>query len=254
MNLKRPTLRLSPLKASEDDESSQLQHALEFEYDCDAPKCGILVHVVLSPEHPEAQSKDAPSPMSVFETTTEGGFGRKLGLDDGAMLELGRYEPNSAPAPSAQETAPAAAPSAPPAEGTASVPVRPPAGGPDRRSKRFSFHLRRRANRAVAGPALAVVDAEAAAPTTEEGIAKDAASTKENEDDLGVKVTIRLAALDEDGKELTSPNEQVTYLHVVRFGAPPVVVEGTDTEEDTRPWVVKVVKREAVVSSSPNPP
>lgn len=244
MNLKRPTLRLSPLKAQEDDESNHLQHALEFEYDCDAPKCGISVHVVLSPEHPEAQSKDGPSPVLVFETTTDGGFGRKLGLDDGAVLELGRLEPRAAPA---EESA--AAPSAPALESTASGPVRPPAGVPDRRSKRFSFHLRRR-NHAVAGPALAVVDAETAAPTAEDAT-KDTASAKESDEEQGVKVTIRLSALDEDSKELGSPNEQVTYLHVVRFGAPPVAVEGTDPEEDTRPWVVKVVKREAVVSNQP---
>lgn len=60
-------------------------------------------------------------------------------------------------------------------------------------------------------------------------------------------MAIRLAALDEDGKELTSPNEQTTYLHIVRFGAPSVPVEGAPEEEDKRPWVVKVVKREATI-------
>ena len=60
---------------------------------------------------------------------------------------------------------------------------------------------------------------------------------------MGVKAMIRLAALDEDGKSLSCINEQTTYLHIVRFGAPPPA-----DEEDKRPWVVKVVKREATVS------
>jgi len=57
-----------------------------------------------------------------------------------------------------------------------------------------------------------------------------------------VKVTIRLVALDAAGMPLSSPNEQGTYLHVVRLSAAPA-----DGEEGARPWVVKVVKREATI-------
>ncbi|HEV7737628.1 MAG TPA: hypothetical protein VGO47_09705 [Chlamydiales bacterium] len=41
---------------------------------------------------------------------------------------------------------------------------------------------------------------------------------------------------------LTSLNSQTTYLHIVRVGAvpPPPAL-------DTRPWVVRVVKREATI-------
>src|ERR1700683_4252360 len=53
VNLKRPTLRLSPLSLAPTDDpthkDSHDHHGLEFEYDCDAPKCGIYVHVLLSP-------------------------------------------------------------------------------------------------------------------------------------------------------------------------------------------------------------
>lgn len=70
---------------------------------------------------------------------------------------------------------------------------------------------------------------------------------KEEED--GIRVIIRLAALDEQGTELISPNEQLTYLHVVRFGTKSTPSEEASEEvEDVRPWVVKVVKREATVS------
>jgi hypothetical protein len=91
---------------------------------------------------------------------------------------------------------------------------------------------------------LAVVDAEPV--VAQEGKPKDGKEDAEE----GVKVTIRLAALDEQGTELVSPNEQITYLHIVRFGQQSTdVPEGGDTASDARPWVVKVVKREATVCS-----
>ena len=114
-----------------------------------------------------------------------------------------------------------------------------PGSGARSSRRRFSHFLRRRSTiQNVSGPALAVVDAE---PTT--GVAE---ATKGKEDVAeGVKVTIRLAALDEQGTELASPNEQITYLHIVRFGPR----ADTEHDEDTRPWVVKVVKREATVGT-----
>ena len=49
MNLKRPTLRLTPLQADDDDGTTHHDgaHALEFEFDADAPKAAINVSVVL---------------------------------------------------------------------------------------------------------------------------------------------------------------------------------------------------------------
>ncbi|KAI0656938.1 hypothetical protein C8Q70DRAFT_305267 [Cubamyces menziesii] len=247
VNLKRPTLRLSPLEndASDDAEhaDSQHHHALEFEFDCDAPKCAIRVHVLLSPKHPMAGKPDTSgfSRLLVFETVVDGGFGRLLKLEDGAMLELGRFDHQSA----------VATPSEPP-QAVSSTPDLDKAPTPEpasaennHRRKRFTpFHFRKRnQERGVAGPALAVVDADVHPSNEGEDKSKE---TKDDEEEVGVRVTIRLVALDEDGKELPSPNEQVTYLHIVRFGAPPVAVDGTE-EEDRRPWVVKVVKREATI-------
>ena len=244
VNLKRPTLRLSPLEneASEDAEhaDSQHHHALEFEYDCDAPKCAIRVSVLLAPKHPMAGKPDASgfSKLLVFESITEGGFGKTLKFEDGAMLELGRFDHHLRAATPSGEAASSAADAekqAPAADA--------PTGEPAPRKKRFTnFHFRKRnQDRNVAGPALAVVDADAH-PADGEDKGKES-----KEEDVGVRVTIRLTALDEDGKDLPSPNEQVTYLHIVRFGAPPVAVEGAEEDEDKRPWVVKVVKREATV-------
>lgn len=107
------------------------------------------------------------------------------------------------------------------------------------RKKRFTtFNFRKHTarNHSVSGPALAVVDAEVG------GATDDTKGESKHEADEGVKVVIKLLALDQDGHGLSSANEQVTYLHVIKLGNPPA--EG---EEDKRPWVVKVVKREATV-------
>lgn len=224
---------------------SQHHHGLEFEYDCDAPKCGITVHVLVSPSHHLADkaSGSSYSKVLVFETVADGGFGNLLKLEEGATLELGRYEHSphgkSSPSPTPDDKKPGTPALASTSGSTADIPTLPSEDVTDsqRKSKRFtSFHFRKRTTqeRAVAGPALAVLDAE-----TKE----DVHDEKEDEANLGVKAIIRLSALDENGKPLACINEQTTYLHIVRFGAAP-----PSNEHDKRPWVVKVVKREAVVS------
>nr|VWP00911.1 Cellulose-growth-specific protein [Ganoderma boninense] len=243
VNLKRPTLRLSPLEndASEDADhvDSQHHHALEFEYDCDAPKCAIRVYVHLSPKHPLAGKADASGlcKLLVFETTTDGGFGKTLKFEDGAMLELGRFEYKHTASSSADGPQPSTSP-----EPEKSSRAGTPAAEAPQRKKRFTnFYLRKRnRDRNVAGPALAVLDADTQPADGDKG--KEA-----KEEEEGVRVNIKLVALDENGKELPSPNEQATYLHVVRFGPPPTAVEGAEEGEDHRPWVVKVVKREATI-------
>ena len=109
--------------------------------------------------------------------------------------------------------------------------------------RRFShFHFRRlNLQRRVSGPALAVVDAERNA-VPQSGTTPDDTKAAKNRDGDGVRVTIRLVALDEQKMELDSPNEQLIYLHIVREGT-----KSDGGEEDATPWVVKVVKREAAV-------
>lgn len=238
-----------------------------------------------------------PTKLLVFEMVTQGGFGKILKLEEGAMLELGRFDHRSVPPTQGHghslslsmgpgtsgegHEANILSSSEDPAGDTLGAPegannnstgdpVHNPAAT-QRHKKRFTkIHFRKRtADHSVAGPALAVVDAESSNPasagTDNQNNSNDTHEKKEGggkEEDVGVKVTIRLAALDDDGKELSSVNEQTTYLHIVRFGAPPPVsggAEGTGAgngqegeeageEEDKRPWVVKVVKREATVS------
>ncbi|PFH49886.1 hypothetical protein AMATHDRAFT_146631, partial [Amanita thiersii Skay4041] len=245
VNLKRPTLRLSPLSSLPDtDDSTPLhsqQHGLEFEYDCDAPKCGVYVHVLLPKDHPDAPTSASPSGYSkllVFETVTEGGFGKLLKLEDGAVLELSRFEGSRTRAQSSNRLSIPVSPSMDAAASPSPVDADGTATSENRNRRRFThFHFKKKTNqsRSVSGPALAVVDM---------------AEPKKDADDIkGVRITIRLAALDEMGTELMSPNEQVTYLHIVRFGAKEAspVGEKEENGEDSRPWVVKVVKREATI-------
>ncbi|KAK0474152.1 hypothetical protein IW261DRAFT_1499022 [Armillaria novae-zelandiae] len=258
VNLKRPTLRLSPLSSGEDSVPDNHHHGLEFEFDCDAPKCGIYVHVLLDANHPDAPAGTSPNGLSkllVFETVVEGGFGKVLKLEEGATLELDRFvhREDATETPGASPSIPPAATSTTPDEAeqsSDSVPTTTALGPPtettntsNRQSRlRFShFHFRKRThNHSVSGPALAVVDAEPS--TNHDGDANGVKEEKKEDVDDGVKVIIRLAALDEQGTELASPNEQLTYLHVVRFGPKP-----SKDDEDARPWVVRVVKREATI-------
>jgi len=256
VNLKRPTLKLSPLEAhtSEDPSvgaESHDNHALEFEYDCDAPKCCIIVQVIVSSNEPNTQGSPSPSSrrITVYESVLEGGFGRLLKLEDGATVDLGRFENLAARAQAADvdhspkvDTDLITTQITEPPEG-ASQPntTSPPTSDhqDNARKRRFTaLNFRRRSqNHSVSGPALAVVDNDSAA-TTEIG---EREKDSPNED--GVRVVIQLMALDDLGKELPSVNRQSTYLHVVRLGS-------LITGEEHKSWVVKVVKREATASTS----
>ena len=239
VNLKRPTLRLSPLSPAADDSNAEPPlhaHGLEFEYDCDAPKCGIRVYVILSPGHPHAKdatSSSGPTKVPIFDTVANGGFDQVLKLEHGAVLELDHFDGvHKADGPSPVLDAKSE-------ENGANTQTDNTQAA---KKKRFTAFMGRKTHRegSISGPALAVVDAESPASND--------SSTHENKEE-GVKVIIKLSAFDEDGHGFASANEQLTYLHVVRAGAIP-----PEGEEDKRPWIVHVVKREATVGHSGYPP
>ncbi|TFK26099.1 hypothetical protein FA15DRAFT_755285 [Coprinopsis marcescibilis] len=285
VNLKRPSIRLSPLAPLTSASAHHLQHSLEFEYDCDAPKVGIHIHVFLPKNHPDAPPGVPPhhphAKLLIFEAVVEAGFNRRLTLDDGAVIELARFEK----APTEHHPDPASALTLPPPEADYRAPTPVSASEPTshRHRRRFTQAFRFRkpvANRTIAGPALAVVDAQPTSPVADPTPPAAPAEAPVNKPTIaeedGVKITIKLVALDEQGTELAAPNEQVTYLHVVRVGPPPApklppaaaeasvadakpddadapstpqdaAEEEEEEEPDTRPWVVKVVKREATI-------
>ncbi|CAE6524138.1 unnamed protein product [Rhizoctonia solani] len=232
VNLKRPSLRLTPLasNASNTDLGSTTKagHGLEFDYDCDAAKCRITV--TMSPnEHSQPEPERKDEPVTIFETVTEGGFGRTLKHEHGAILDLVHHdETKETDAPAAG--APVPEPVTLPAE---------PAAAVTRSRRRISvpFHIRRRDRgpQQAVGPALTVVDAD---------MHNAAEGSKDNapKETGGVDVTIQLDALDESGELTTPRNTQLTLLHIVKMGQPP-----TDGTEDTRSWVVRVVRRDALI-------
>ena len=227
---------MSPLTppTTDDSNAEPLLHAhgLEFEYDCDAPKCGIRVYVVLFPGHPlvkDAASGSGSTKVSIFDTVADGGFGQMLKLEHDAVLELDRFDDVH------KAGGPSPVPDAKPEEKEGNTQTDNTHAA---KKKRFTAFIGRKPHRSqsISGPALAVVDAESPA-------SNDSNAHEEKEE--GVKVIIKLTALDEDGHGFASANEQLTYLHVVRAGVIP-----PEGEEDKRPWIVHVVKREATVGHS----
>lgn len=223
---------MSPLAPLTTDDSNAEQplhaHGLEFQYDCDAPKCSIRVYVVLPPGHPLAKdtvTTSGPTKYSIFDTVADGGFNKMLKLEHGAVLELDHFDDVQ------RADGPSPVPDVKPEE---EVNVQSDSTHTAKK-KGFAAFIGRKSHRtqSVSGPALAVVDAESPAPND-----SNDSNTRENKED-GVKVIIKLTALDEDGHGFASANEQLTYLHVVREGG-----------EDKRSWVVRVVKREAAVGHS----
>jgi len=174
-------------------------HGLEFQFDCDAPKCGISL-IVVAPPSKEGPSDSSPQLINLFNAVVEGGFGRVLKLEEGATLELAKYDPLT--------TAGASSETADPSESTANLPSNSstslPSATPEpdastHHKKRFTLRIRKRTHPhaaedtnqvSVAGPALQVVDVET--PSTIPDKEKD-------KEEGGVKVMIKLEALDEHG-------------------------------------------------------
>lgn len=245
----------------------------------------------------QTSSKDSSEDrLILFETTIEGGFGKKLHLADGAALELAKLE-HAAQLAIAAEAAQSNSADVNTSEGESSKVseakdhhsrkrltfFRKKGNSPHHHGPQSNSNLQNNAAPTVAaGPALALVDAEShqrpsGSSTTDAvaghgGSGRDPKDKKKEEEEGGVKLSIHLAACDMDNKPLRVRNEQVTYLHIVRHGpvpAPPDPAtttgategegsssskpsESDKTEtisvtevEDKRPWVVKVVKREA---------
>jgi hypothetical protein len=245
VNLKRPSIHLSPLHpveaSTERLDHSEATHALEFEFDCDAPKCCISVLVDVDSASGSSHDKEKQSQKHVvFQIIVPGGFGRALKLEDGASLDLTKYERK--PVSSTTELASSSSPAV--VNGSSALPQ--PIDGstadattgsnPRPSKKRLSvLPFRRRGRQEIAGPALQVVDAEKAEAEGEE---------KDKKEDHGVKLVLKLEALDEEERHFQIPNIQSTFLQIARVGTAP-----TDGQQDTRPWVVTVTRREATIGT-----
>lgn len=171
VNLKASSLRVSPLLSETDDEIPvhDAPHGLEFQYDCDSAKCNISIHV-------HALNNTTSAPTTVFQSVFEGGFDRVLRLEDDAALDLSHIASESSSGGPETST-----------ESPMTKTVSP-------RKRHSTFGFRRREQGNVAGPSLRVIDVDAATEPSD--------VTKKYGD--GVRVTIRLEALNSDGKYFTT--------------------------------------------------
>lgn len=128
-------------------------------------------------------SEKNSDPITLFETITEGGFGRMLKHEHGAILELVHHEEPKEAEPAVVEDAPAPEP----------VAAETAVAARSRRRISVPFHIRRRSRvpQQTAGPSLQVVDADAhnATETPKDNTPKE----------QGIHVTIQLDALNEAG-------------------------------------------------------
>lgn len=170
-------------------------HCLEFQYDCDAPKVRISLDVY-SKKRPDGKS----SKTTVYSAVFDGGFGRSLKVEDGATLELSHILASlQAESQTAQtEEVPAtslfvlngSADTEAGLDGAAPAASNDVGQGSSRR-RLSAFAFKRRHQRSdVAGPALRVVDVDA---VTEH------AALEPKKNDINVRVSIALEALDEQG-------------------------------------------------------
>lgn len=125
----------------------------------------------------------------IFESTTDGGFGRTLKHEHGAILDLAHHDKD-------KETDVSAVEDAPPTEPEPAPTNTEPVATRSRRRISVPFHIRRRERgpQQAVGPALPVVDADVHQVT--EGSSKDHAPKETG----GVHVNIHLEALDESGE------------------------------------------------------
>ncbi|KAF8320413.1 hypothetical protein DL93DRAFT_1836967 [Clavulina sp. PMI_390] len=118
-----------------------------------------------------------------------------------------------------------------------------------RRLSAFAFNKKRHQRSDVSGPALRVVDVDAVTEPSAAGTngGTGAVTGKKDEkekDDVNVRVSIMLEALDERGRSLRSANIQTTRLVIVRAGN-----AATATSADSRHWTVQVVRRDATIGA-----
>ncbi|KZT60910.1 hypothetical protein CALCODRAFT_515044 [Calocera cornea HHB12733] len=306
-NLKRPSIRLSPLHPPSDASGPDplAPHILEFSYDADAPLVSISIRV-LPPTNQAGEYAGVglkPEGEEVFLTVAKGGFGQALTAESNALIELGRYEalapgspvrlssPTKALSPTAGSPVGSQLALASRVDGSAA-----PAPGTPGGRRRFSFlptrhrqsttHIMAPAPR-TRGPAVPVVDNTAQPPRQDPIISPALAAQlgfqvvdrqeqerekqreleREEEERSGVRIGVWLEALDANGKKLPTRNAQATVLHVHRVGpkasslpagspegdlesgtAPPRLSINADGHAvDTRPWLVRVVHREAII-------
>ena len=255
VNLKRPTLLLQQLEPAEPAEIQSRRdsiqdplHILKFNYDATAPlvKITMSIYPTPPPPIPQIEGKEAPSiveedPKIIYSGTHEGGFNKIFQLPTSNALDLSsaiNTEANSDDASSIDQKMAdinldgpdlAAVPEVPASQFDRDLPTHP---------ERRRFGLFRRAQPEP--------DVEAAQIELQNrNIEAKAKEQEPKAPEMGMRLLIRLDALGPEGEPLKRRNSQLTHI----------LLTGTSVQDTTgenpnrkRVWVIKVARREVVVS------
>ncbi|KAL7412482.1 hypothetical protein BDY24DRAFT_370900 [Mrakia frigida] len=284
VNLKRPTLSLSPLPSSPinaSSSSSSSLHLLKFTYDASSPTVFISIRLILP----------SPTPTDPHLTVSEvvwagqapGGFAQAFVLPEDGAIDLGTatehlvrmYEEEDAEEKKRMSSITTSTAGMQIGGGEGVTPenssnLRSSSGRGGLMSGLFRGGRRDNDLEAQHGVAMAPVGASAAAA------ASAGEGEKKKEVRKGVRVVIRLEARGEKGEALSNLNAQQTHLEIThsrgRSGttatieAPPHVAGGTKetpaaagegavaegvvvVEGRRSTWSVKVIRREALIGS-----
>lgn len=244
-------------------------HTLKFNYDATTPLVNISIQVYPSPPPPveEIEGKEAPSiveadPKTVYSGVHGGGFNQVFQLPAEAALDLSSAISPMPPISSNSALALAGVDekNAMHSEDTnrssversmgnmqlaqpdlATVPELQPASesGEDRRPRRFGI-FPRRGNRES--------DVEAGQIEMQNrATQEEKAADKSKEPEMGMRLLIRIEAIGPEGQSLKRRNAQLTHILITGMWVPDAGSTAGPGQNGKRVWVVKVVRREAVV-------
>ncbi|KAK4683510.1 hypothetical protein P7C73_g6740, partial [Tremellales sp. Uapishka_1] len=238
VNLKRPTLLLHPLDGSP-------LHTLKFNYDATTPNVSITLSVHPTP----AAGSTASEPARIlYNGIHTGGFNREFTLPSDTALDLSPAiaTPSSAelvmPPPGPAPTEDAARESQ--SEDTSRSAAAPPlenAAADDTNStapRRFGLFRREREPDVEAGPIEM---------TNRNGDA-EVAKEESIEVEQGMRVLIRIEAVGREGEVLSKRNAQLTHILINGMWVPEAGAT-LPAQTGKRVWVIKVVRREAIIGA-----
>ena len=244
------------------------RHTLKFNYDATTPLVNVSIQVYPSPPPPveEFEGKEAPSiaeedPKTVYSGVHGGGFNQVFQLPAEAALDL-----SSAIAPASAITSNSALALS---------------GGDEKNmasedTNRSSIE-RSMGNLQVAQPDLATVPELPQTDTNEErrparrfGLfprrnrepdveagqiemqnrqpQEESEAVKPKDPEMGMRLLIRIEAIGPEGQTLKRRNAQLTHILITGMWVPDAGSAAGPGQTGKRVWVVKVVRREAVVS------
>ncbi|RXK41595.1 hypothetical protein M231_01094 [Tremella mesenterica] len=270
VNLKRPTLLLQqlegddvePTRASLDADGEieaaspskkdipvpqRPLHSLKFNYDATSPQVNITLLIYPSPV-PMPEGKESfvldEEPTVVYTGVHSGGFDQLFTLPASSALDLSSA---IAPPPGSAEDMPRDSHDEKKlASNNDTIRARTSQSAETNRSsrRRFGFFSRRQNEER---------DLEAANIEMTPRVPSAVEKEEEKEEEKGMRILIKIDALGAEGETLQRRNAQLTHILITGMwtadarAAPSTVTAAPSTPTGKRVWVVKVVRREAII-------